>query len=171
MENLFGITKEEVLNLAAQKAADMAVEDGGENVYDAAMQIVRDRLDKVFGERINAAVDNALSAELEKVLSEKITPVNLWGEKAGNPITLRAAMRDKSAEFWSQTVNSKGEPSSGYGTVPRWEFVMRKFLNTEFDAVIKQNIVEVVGALKASMRADIAAKCNAMLDDLIIVKI
>ena len=171
MDNMFGITKDEVLNLAAEKVADMAVAQNDDNVYAKAMAIVKERLDKMFAERITTAVECALKGELETILSETITPVNLWGEKAGKETTLRAAMRDRSANFWTETVDSNGNPSSGYSTKPRWEVVMKKFLATEFDTVIKQNIVEVVGALKASMRVDLANRCNAVMDELIRVKI
>ena len=171
MDNMFGITKEEVLDLAAQKVADMAIADNSDTVYQKAMDIVKARLDKLFGERITAAVEAALKGELETILSETITPVDVWGDKAGKPTTLRAAMRDKSSEFWTQHVDSNGNPSSGYNTKPRWEVVMKKFLSTEFDTVIKQNIVEVVGALKASMKVDLAKRCDTVLDDLIRVKI
>lgn len=171
MDNMFGITKDEVLNLAAEKVAYMAVAENDNNVYQKAMVIVKERLDKLFSERITADVESAIKGELETILSETITPVDVWGEKAGKPTTLRAAMRDRSADFWTQTVDSKGNPSSGYGTTPRWEVVMKKFLTTEFDNVIKQNIVEVVGALKASMRVDLANRCNAVMDELIRVKI
>lgn len=168
---MFGITKEEVLNLAAEKVADMAITQEDGSVYAKAMEIVKGRIDKLFGEKINAAVEKALCEATEHILSETITPVDIWGERAGKSTTLRAALRDKACTFWTQKVNPDGVPCDSYGCKPRYEVVMGKFIKVEFDAVIKQNIVEVVGALKAAMRIDIGAKCNAVLDDIIRVKI
>ena len=168
--NALGVTQEELLKLAVEKLADMMADQ--EDMYDKTQEEISRRLDKLFAKRIDAALNDFLKEELDRLVSATVTPTDIWGEKIGEPTTIRDALIAKAKDYWATKVDSNGDPAkNNYGrSQPRSEWLMSKLLQTEFDAVVKQNIVNVLGALKESMREDIAKKTSAVLDELIRVK-
>lgn len=163
----FGITKEDVLDLAARRVADEALDDG--SIHDRVRTLIDQQVSAAVAKNLNGKIDALLNAEMEKILREEIVPVNIWGEREGSPTTIRAQIADMARKFWDQRVDKEGKPST-YGGSPRHEHLLRQVLNEEFNAAVKQNVTNIIGAFKDAIKADAARITNEHIDKLIAVK-
>lgn len=151
MNTPFEITKEEVLELAAQKLADNYGDNG--ELADAATTRLRERIEEIIKTGIASRVDAFLDAEMRELLSKEIIPLTMWGEKAGEPTTLRDVLHKRALEFWDVRVDKDGRKSDWGGT-PRHEHLMSKILQDEFAQAVKQNASTIVAAFKQALLAD-----------------
>lgn len=165
-----GISKEEIIELAAQKLAD---EHGDyDYLHSTVEKKINERIEQVFASSINSKIEEFLNAEMERLLSTEICPVNIWGEKTGSPTTLKAALARHAQDFWSATVDNEGkvvERGAYYGK-PRHEYLFSKIVGEEFRKVVEQNITNLVGAFKDSLKTDSAAFISDHIDSIIRVK-
>lgn len=170
-DNPFNITREELLNLAAQKLADQAQDES--ELIEMANKLVREKVEKALAQSVLASVDKFLADEMEKILSQTICPVDVWGDRTGAPTTLRATLHERAKAYWAENVDGEGKlvtnswSSSGK---PRAEWLMCKVAGKEFEGVVKQNIVNIIGALKDAVRDDMKANVDKYLNELIKVK-
>lgn len=145
-----GITKEEILNRAAEKAAADIL---GEDLYDYAENMLKKRINETVEKVLEDRIEKTLSEVMGRILEEEVTPRNIWGEKQGEPTTIKAALSERAREFWQVRVGNDGKPSQ-YGGQPRHEWLVQQTVKTEFEAAIKANINEVVDGFKQAMRKD-----------------
>ena len=159
-----GIGKEEILDIAATKLAD----EFGDNdeIYERATKVLRERIEEVVKTRVTLTVEAVLSSEMEKIMREKVTPVDIWGEKTGEPTTIRAQLADKALVFWTTQVSADGKPTT-YGGTSRAEHVMRKVAQEEFQKALRQSVSEVVAAFKASLTNEMAKNIENHINHLI----
>lgn len=165
--NPFGITREELLELAAQKLADEYA--SSDNLEKSIWDKINPRIEKLFSERINSGVTTTLTAEIEKLMGQELVPVNMWGEREGSPTTIRATLAKRAKTFWDEKVDADGRTST-YGGQPRHQWLFSKVVNDEFEKVIKQNITNIVGAFKDALTVDAAKVTAAHIESLIKVK-
>lgn len=165
--NPFGITCEELLELAAQKLADQYAtsEDLEKSIWDK----INPRIEKLFSERINSGITTVITAEIEKLLGQELVPVNIFGDREGSPTTIRAMLAKRAKSFWDEKVDCDGRIST-YGGEPRHKWLFSKVVNDEFEKVIKQNITNIVGAFKDALTVDAAKMTAAHIDSIIKVK-
>jgi len=147
-ENPFGITRDEILNLAAQKIIDAYNESPGDMICETVQSMVKAQIEPTF----RSEIELAMRAEIENILSAKITPVDMWGDKAGHETTIREQLAKKARQFWDEKVDAKGNLSS-YGGEPRHTWVVRQVLKEEFDQAVKTNAAEVVKEFAAALKA------------------
>lgn len=150
MNTPFEITKEEVLELAANKLVD-AHYNSDENLSERAEKIIRNRVCELFSEtHIKGKIDKALSDELEKLLGTEIIPVDIWGQRDGKPTTIRAQLADRAQRFWEVRISDDGRESS-YGGTPRCEVLMKKLLKDEFEKAVASNAEVIVAEFKKAL--------------------
>lgn len=147
-DNPFGITREEILELAARKIIDAYDESPGDMIREKVQSMVKAQV----GPILQFEIELAMRAEIEKILSAKITPVDMWGEKTGTETTIREQLAKKARQFWDEKVDNEGKLSS-YGGEPRHTRVVRQVLQEEFDKAIKTNAAEVVKEFAAALKA------------------
>ena len=164
----FGITPEEIIELAAQKLSDQLADS--EALQNSVEGKVNARIEKLFATNLNAKVEAFLSAEMERILSAEICPVNIWGEKQGNPTTIKAVLATRAREFWDTKVNSDGKPGDFYSNKPRHEWLFEKIVKDQFAEAVKQNITNLVGSLKDSLSTSAAKIVREHIDKIIQVK-
>jgi hypothetical protein len=146
-----------------QQAVDEILGDHdriADQIHNEAMNLVGKALEK----DLNRAVEKTLNTIMEKALDTEVSPVNVWGEREGEPTTIRAALHNRAKAFWQEKVDAKGEKTS-YGGRPRYEHVLSIITANEFDSAVKQNIVNVAGAIKDAVRADFYKAVDAKLND------
>lgn len=167
METPFGITREEVLNLAAEKLANDYANE--EDLGSTVREMIKTRVTEAFASNLNTRIDGMLCEEMEKLLGQEICPVDIYGERTGTPTTMRAVLAERARVFWDTKVNSDGKQES-YGGKPRHEWLFQKIVNEEFSKVVKQNIVNLVGSFKDALSASAIAITKEHIDSLIKVK-
>jgi hypothetical protein len=162
----FDITREEILNLAAQKLVDAY--GGDPDIAEQAEDMVRRKVDNLFAdENIRKRIDEALTAEMDKLLGQEIHPVNIWGEReGGKPTTIRAQLAERARKFWEVPVNEDGRESP-YGGTPRSEALLKKIVKEKFEDAIKANADVIVSEFKKALLADSTKLVTEHIDRLI----
>lgn len=164
---MFGIKPEDILELAAQKLADEFADKY--QVQQKAYELIESRVNGVATKNLVQKVDDVLTAEMERILRAEIIPLDMWGEKAGQPTNIRDMIAERARKFWDERVEKDGKLTT-YGGQPRHEHMMRQIVNDEFDKAIKQNVVEIIAGMKDAMRAHAHKVADDYLDKLITVK-
>lgn len=165
----------QLLDLAAQKLAD-GYRDEGE-LYDRADSIIRKRIDDLFKEKINDLVDAALTSKLEEVMNQTIQPVDIFGDKTGEPTTIKGALVDKAKDFWNTKVDSNGKPIdkeryySRNSTKTRAEWLLGRIVSEEFASQVKANATQITGAFKEAMAKDAHDMIDKHINALIKTKV
>jgi hypothetical protein len=160
----FGITRSEILDLAAQKIADSACEDNC--IEDRVNRLVTERVKQAFDNGLTKRIDEFLTSEMEKLLNREICPVDIWGDKTGTPTTIRAQLAERAKIFWDVNVDREGKRES-YGGQPRHKVLFEKIVNEQFSEAIKTNSVAIAEAFKTALRADAARIAIEHIDKLI----
>jgi hypothetical protein len=100
-----GISKEEILNrLTEQILQGGLAEEGFEH---AKREIL-----KGYKEGIEKAIHHVISEACAEALTMEFQPVNIWGEKTGAPTTVRDLFVKKCQDWWTQKVDSSGNPTT-----------------------------------------------------------
>ncbi len=164
MENPFGITREEVLELAAKKLADDYGD--GEDLERRAYSTITKRIEELIASGIKGRIDAFLDAEMTKIVSQEIVPVNIWGQREGAPTTIRAELAKRAQEFWNLKVNKDGREDF-YGGEERSKRLMKQMMIETFSAAVKENIDQIVLEFKAALKTDAAKMATEHINTLI----
>lgn len=167
-ENPFGITKTEIIELAAQKLADQLVDI--ESLQELAERQIESRIKVLFETSINGRVEEFLKTEMERILSQEICPVDIYGEKVGKATSIKAVLAERARVFWDTKVSEDGKPQDGYYGKPRHEWLFAKIVKEEYAAAVKQNIVNLVGSFKDALSESANKITKEHIDSLIKVK-
>lgn len=166
MDNPFGITKEEVLNLCATRLIARVDEEINETV----LSLVQTHIRGVVERQTQEAVSKALDAEIQRILESKITPVDMWGEPTGEATTIRDQLHKRAVNFLSEKVDKDGKPMP-YGGAPRYQRIYAELANTAFSKAVSENIETIAAAVKKSVRDTIWRDLDTALNNTFKVKI
>ena len=166
-ENPFNITREELLELAAQKLADNF--DSSDDIHSAAYKLITKRVEEAFATGIKQRIDQFLADEMARIIATEICPVNIWGEREGKPVTLRATLAAQAKTFWESRVDGDGRPTDSWSGTPRSKQLMAQIMKDEFAAAVKSNAEVIVAEFKAALRADAVKIVTDNIDKLITV--
>lgn len=137
---------------------------GDDAIYNRIEKEVSARLDAAITKGLNGQIEKAINSIMAKALDAEVQPVNIWGERQGKPTTIRDALHERARAFWQEKVDKDGKVTS-YGGVPRYEHVLSIITAKEFDAQIKQNIVNIAGAIKDAVRTDFYKQVDEKLNE------
>jgi hypothetical protein len=166
-ENPFGITREEVLELAANKFVGTMFEESG--IAERVEAIIEERVTNEIAIGLSTKVDAFLASEMTKLIEHEITPIDIWGESSGSPTTIKAVLAKRAKDFWEVKVDSNGKESS-YGGTPRHKALMTQILQDEFAKAIKENAEVIVSEFKAALKSDATKLVTEHIDKLINVR-
>jgi len=168
--NPFGISREEILNLAAQKLADEFCHEESD-LQTMASKLVEKRVSEALAESMKTRINSFMDAEMERLVQQVIVPVDMWGDATGKPTTIRESLAAKAVKYWSEKVDNEGKlnDSSYYGK-PRHEWLFRKIVGEEFEKAVKQNIVNLIAAFKDAVRESEKNKIDSYLNEFLKVK-
>jgi hypothetical protein len=185
LSEVFGITKEDIVDRAAALLAKDALssspewnDDAGEfvdapvDLLGKALKLVESELHaqvkRVLGNSVEAAVEERLRQEMETLLGKEIIPVDIFGEQTGEPTTMRGVLEKRAREFWEIKVDKDGKPGGGYyGGKSRAEFLMEKLMKDTFTDAMQKNTAAIVTAFQAALKADLAKQASEYVDRLI----
>lgn len=154
-----GITEEKIIAAIVEAAFDQI------DVLELAKKQISSQIKAKLDDMADETVGRVLDEEVRSMLSREIVPVDTWGEKCGEPTTIRAALHNRAMNYWDTNVNSDGKPST-YGTgSTRAEFLMRKIGKEAFDNGIRENASEVVRALRESLSKSLKADVERALNE------
>lgn len=167
MNNPFEITREEILNLAAQKLIESQEDEC--SIRQIAEEIIEKKVDEIVSTELKAKVDEVLTREMERILNQEVVPVNIFGEREGNPTTIKAELAKRAKIFWNVKIDSNGKESS-WGGEERCKVLFKQIVNDEFDKTVKQNAEIIVKEFKEAIKKDSIKLVSDHIDKLIYTK-
>lgn len=155
-----GLTEDRVLaRVVDEFAAQFDLQDMARAAVD---RIVSAELKK----KASSAVDDALSAEMQRLLNETVTPVDIFGEKVGEPTTIRAMLALRSKEYWEEPVNAAGKPQKGFGSKSRGRWMLEQMQVDAMKAALREEAEVVVQAFRERLSKDLRANTENILRDM-----
>lgn len=164
-QNPWGITREEVLELAATKIAEQYGDDY-DSVETRVERGINDHLQKALRIKLDDNLERILNDVTAKLLSEQVIPVDIWGERKGEPTTIRDALAKRAQGFWEEKVDKDGKKSD-YSGKPRHQWIFEKVVGEEFTKSIKDNVESITKGFKEALRADAGQQLGNYIEKLI----
>lgn len=138
-----------------------------ERVKNAATKRIDEMFKAVADDQIAAAVNAAIKSGFDHEYSR----VNTFGQREGEPTTIRKELERLIAGYWNETVDRQGKPTSGYGSsITRAEWTMMQIVADSFKDDMKQHVINLGGTLKDGLRAELHKTVNSLLSEVFHVK-
>lgn len=163
---MLNINEDDLKKAIIEKATDELLRDS-DDLSAIVSSGVEQRLNKMFSERLNAQINAAIDSAITAGFAAEYQPVNSFGQPAGEKTTLAAQLERRVKDYWQQKVDRSGNPTnSDYNSVTRADFLMMQICAKDFTEKLKQDALNVTGALKDGLRNQLAAQMDSMLDGL-----
>lgn len=168
---MLNINEQDLKDAIVQKAADEILRQD-DDLSEMIRQEVKKRLDAIFADRAEAQIQAEIDSAIQAGFEREYHRVTAWGEPDGPSTSIRKELEKLVSGFWSTKVDSKsGKPTdSSYSSVTRAEYLMTQICAKDFSDEMKTHALNVTGALKDGLRAQLAKSMDAMLDSLFHVK-
>lgn len=168
---MLNINEQDLKEAIAQKAADEILSED-HDLSGMIAKEVKARLDKIFIDRAEAQIQAAIDHAVQTAFDREYQRVTTWGEADGPKTSIRAQIDKVINGYWSEQVNAKtGKPNDGYGDkVTRAEYLVTQMCARDFSAQMRQDALNITGALKDGLRNQMAAVMDEMLNGLFHVK-
>lgn len=140
---------------------------GEDELFKRVRTAVDAKIDALFKEHAEAQVKAAVDAAIVDGFEREYTRVNAWGQKEGEPTSLRKELEKLISGYWNEKVDAQGKKSS-YASdrdITRAEWLMTKMVADDFQGQMKQHVVNVGGVLKDRLRASIHGTVNQLLSE------
>ena len=163
------INQERIEKAIVDEAVETIINEEG--FIGRVQRAVDARIDKLFKDKADAAISEAINAAIRNGFDREYCRVTAWGEKDGEPTTIRKELERVIGNYWNQQVDSSGKPASGYSAkMTRAEYVMSQIVVDDFNAQMKQHVVNVAGGLKDRLRESLHETVNELLSEVFKVK-
>lgn len=159
------IDKDRIEEAIVQSVAESMASDGEleARIKSAVNRRIDEHFKNVGDARIAAAVEQSITEGFE----HEYCRVTSFGERSGQPTTIRKELEKLVTGYWNQQVNkSDGKPSdSSYNSITRAEWTMLKIVAADFSGEMKQHVVNIGGSLKDSLRSELHSTVNKLLSE------
>lgn len=146
--------------------ADKIMRD--DEIYSRVKKAVDDRIDKHFKTVADAQIQAAIEAAITKGFEHEYCRIDAFGQRRDEPTTIRAELEKMIGGYWNAKVDKQGRPSSGYGAdITRAEWMMAQLVAADFQGEMKQHVVNLGGALKDKLRAELHETVNKLLSEVL----
>jgi len=141
---------------------------GDEDLYGRVQRAVDDRINRLFKEVANDKIKSAIELAITQGFEHEYHKVDSFGQREGKPTTIRAELERMISGYWNEMVDKQGKPSSGYGANnTRAEWLMTQLVAADFKGEMHQHVVNLGGALKDKLRAELHVTVNRLLSEVI----
>jgi excinuclease UvrABC helicase subunit UvrB len=128
---------------------------------------VEKRLNALFAEKADAAITAAVDAALDDGFNREFVRVSPWGEKQGEPTTIRKELEGLLTNFWQQKVDKQGKPTeNGYNSITRAEYQMTRIAGDDFIKNLEQHLIGSAAAFKDGLRVELRDRVDQMMGNL-----
>ena len=168
---MLNINEEDLKAAIVERAADEILKQD-DDLTSMISKEVKSRLDKIFIDRAEAQIEAAIDHAVQTAFDREYQRVTSWGEADGPKTSIRAQIDKVITGYWSEQVNAKsGKPDSGYGDkVTRAEFLVTQMCAKDFSQQMRNDAIQITGALKDGLRNQMAKVMDDMLSTLFHVK-
>lgn len=150
-----------------QDVADRLIDQ--EKLRDRVAQAVNTRIDRHFKEIADTQIKTAIETAISQGFEREYHRVDSFGQRDGAATTIRAELEKVIAGYWNTKVDKQGKPSSSsYNSeITRAEWMMTQLVAADFQGEMKQHVVNLGGALKDKLRAELHETVNKLLAEII----
>ena len=124
----------------------------------AAHQIVeqsRGDIRQAVQDEVRLTIQSSVGAIIEKAINEPIQQHNSYGEKVGEPTTLKALIGKAAEAYLGAKVNERGE--TGYSAnQTRLDYIVKKNVEATIDYTMQKEIKQAVEAAVAAAQLKVA---------------
>lgn len=99
--------------------------------------------------RIEAVVAEKVPAIVSEALEGTFQPTTSWGEKKGEPTSMREVILKTATTWLSETVDGRGEKN--YNGVPRARWLMQQSVESVFNKELKAEVDKAAAEIKAGL--------------------
>jgi hypothetical protein len=145
---------------------------GEDDLYSRVKSAVEARIDNHFRTTADAQIQAAIQAAISQGFEHEYSRVDSFGRREGAPTTIRAELEKLIGGYWNTRVDKQGKPSSNtYGAeITRAEWMMTQLVAADFQGEMKQHVVNLGGALKDKLRAELHETVNRLLSEIFHVR-
>ncbi len=158
------INQERIEKAIIAEVADKMI--GNEELYERAKRAIDVRIDKIFQESATAQIKAAIDQAIRDGFEREYQKVNSFGQATSPKTTISAELEKLIGGYWNQKVDRNGQPSTYSDGVTRAEWMMTQLVASDFKGEMKQHVVNLGGALKDSLRAELHATVNRLLSEI-----
>ncbi|MDX1698982.1 MAG: hypothetical protein R3250_00120 [Melioribacteraceae bacterium] len=156
-----GILREDILNGIVNKFYDELYDD----ISHEADRLTREKVDEIVGQKVEEKVNCAIEKRIDELMNEQYQPVDCWGQKIRKPTTISEVLKNSFENWWSQKVDSRGNPSTSYGSSEtRAEYLTKKVASEVLSGALREDFNGMVKASKNEMKKSIANAITKILD-------
>jgi len=168
---MLNINEEDLKAAIVERAADEILKQD-DDLTAMISKEVKARLDKIFIDRAEAQIEAAIDNAVQTSFDREYQRVTSWGEASGPKTSIRAQIGKIITGYWSEQVHPRtGKPDSGYGDkVTRAEFLVTQLCAKDFSEQMRQDAIQITGALKDGLRNQMAKVMDDMLSTLFHVR-
>ena len=139
------------------------IEYDAERMFDAIVRIAahqiveqsRGDIRKAVHDEVRATIQSSVGAIIEKTVNEPIQQHNGYGEKVGEPTTLKALIGKAAEAYLGAKVNERGE--TGYSAnQSRLDYIVKKNVEATIDYTMQKEIKQAVEAAVAAAQLKVA---------------
>lgn len=145
---------------------------GSDALWERVKSDIKTRMDNLWADVVEARLKDEIQKAITEGFERSYCRVDVYGRPQGSPTTISAELQRLVAGYWNERVDRNGKPdSSTYGTTyTRAEWVMMQMVTEKFSADMKQHVVNLGGALKDGLRAELQTTVNRLLSEVFHVK-
>ena len=125
----------------------------------AAHQIVkqsRGDIRQAVHDEVRATIQSSVGAIIEKTVNEPIQQHNHYGEKVGEPTTLKALIGKAAEGYLGAKVNERGEAGGYQANQSRLDYIVKKNVEATIDYTMQKEIKQAVEAAVAAAQLKVA---------------
>lgn len=161
------IDKERIENAIVEQVASEFVHE--EHLAKKINDEVAKRIDRLFKDKADAQISKAIDEAIATGFDREYCRVTSWGEREGQPTTIRKELEKLISGYWNEKVGRDGKPTS-YGETTRAEWVMMQLVASDFKNDMKQHVVNITAGLKDGLRKELHKTVNELLSGTFHVK-
>lgn len=167
---MLNINEEDLKAAIVERATDEILKQDDDLTVMISKE-VKSRLDKIFIDRAEAQVAAAIDQAVQNAFDREYQRVTTWGESDGPKTSIRAQIDKVINGYWSEQVSAKtGKPHEGYDKVTRAEYLVTQMCAKDFSEQMRQDALNITGALKDGLRNQMAKVMDDTLNGLFHVK-
>ena len=139
------------------------IEYDAERMFDAIVRIAahqiveqsRGDIRKAVQDEVRATIQSSVGAIIDRVVNEPIQQHNTYGERVGEPTTLKALIGKAAEGYLGAKVDARGE--TGYNAnQSRLDFIVKKNVEATIDYTMQKEIKQAVEAAVAAAQLKVA---------------
>lgn len=155
----YQISRDDVVDAIARQVINDHIND--DDLKSDVNRIVDEYVTKRLSALLDEKINEVLTSTLHEFMNKPIANVDMFGDPIGDQKTIKETLWEKAHDFWSERVDEKGNvvTSNGLFGIPkntktRAEFLLAQMVDTQFMAVTKNHVDEIVQAFKAKLELD-----------------